>query len=156
LSPNWAWLTWLADGPRTAEELAEVTRTHPRSLYRLLRALASLGVFTESEDRRFSLTPQGECLRSDVPGSQRATALMMVRQFYDAWGGLLGSVRTGRPAFETIHGRPFFEHLAAHPEQGKAFDDALTAFNDRKTSAMLESYDLITVIEGKPQEQSDA
>ena len=132
----------LADGPRTADELAEATRTHPRSLYRLLRALASLGLFIESDGHRFALAPTGECLQSGVQGSQRATALMMVGQFYEAWGGLLGSVRIGRPAFEAIHGRPFFEHLAANPEQCQVFDAAMTAFNDRKTRAMLETYDL--------------
>ena len=131
----------LVAGPKTAEELAEVTGTHAPSLYRLLRALASVGVFTESEDRWFSLTPLGECLRSDVPGSQRATARMIVGQFYAAWGDLLGSVRTGRPAFDARHGHSFFEHLATHPEQAMVFDDAMTAFNDRKTTAMLEAYD---------------
>ena len=131
----------LVAGPRTAEELAEVTGTHAPSLYRLLRALGSVGVITEGEDRRFSLTPLGECLRSDVPGSQRATARMMVGQFYDAWGDLLGSVRTGRPAFQERHGHSFFEHLTAYPEQAQVFDEAMTAFNDRKTTAMLEAYD---------------
>src|SRR5688572_4545285 len=65
----------LKDGPRTADELALATKTHPRSLYRLLRALASVGVFAEHDKRRFSLTPLAECLRSDVPGSQRAMAI---------------------------------------------------------------------------------
>jgi hypothetical protein len=63
----------LAGGPLTAEELATATGTHSRSLYRLLRALASVGVFSEGEGGRFSLTPLAEPLRADVPGSQRAT-----------------------------------------------------------------------------------
>ena len=82
------------------------------------------------------------CLRSDVPGSQRATVLMMVGQFYQAWGGLFDSVRTGKPAFETIYGRSFFEYLATNEDQAQIFDDAMTARNDRKTKAMLEAYDL--------------
>ena len=131
----------LADGPMTADELAWITGTHPRALYRLLRALASVGVFSEGEQGRFSLTPLAEPLRADVPGSQRATVLMMVGQFYDAWGGLLGSVRTGRPAFETLHGQRFFEFLGENPDKARIFDDTMTAFNDRKTRAVLEAYD---------------
>jgi hypothetical protein len=131
----------LADGPRTADELATATGTHPRSLYRLLRALASVGVFSEGDDHRFSLTPLAEPLRADVPGSQRAAVLMMVGQFYDAWGDLIGSVRTGRPVFETRHGRRFFEFLAEDEDEARIFDDAMTALNDRKTTAMLEAYD---------------
>jgi O-methyltransferase domain/Dimerisation domain len=131
----------LVEGPRTADQLAQATGTHARSLYRLLRALASVGVFSEGEGGRFSLTPLAEPLRADVPGSQRATVLMMVGQFYHAWGELIGSVRTGRPAFEAIHGQRFFEFLGEHAEQAQVFDDAMTAFNDRKTRAVLEAYD---------------
>jgi hypothetical protein len=76
----------LSDGPRSADELARDIGAHDRSLYRLLRALASVGLFAEDADGRFSLTPLADLIRSDVPGSQRATVLMMVGQFYDAWG----------------------------------------------------------------------
>ncbi|MHC5538004.1 methyltransferase family protein, partial [Singulisphaera rosea] len=64
----------LEDGPRTAEKLAEASESHGPSLYRLLRALASLGIFSEGEGRQFSLTPMAECLRTLGPGSQRALA----------------------------------------------------------------------------------
>ena len=64
----------LKDGPRNAEELAQATGTHALSLYRMLRMLAASGVFHEDAERRFSLTPVGECLRDDVPGSLRAMA----------------------------------------------------------------------------------
>jgi hypothetical protein len=131
----------LAGGPKTAEELAFETGTNARPLGRLLRALATVGIFSEGDDRRYALTPLAEPLRSDVPGSQRAMVLMMVGQFYRAWGDLLGSVRTGRPVFEAIHGRPFFHHLADHPDQARVVDDAMTALNDRKTTAMLDDYD---------------
>ena len=60
----------LRDGPRSAEELAGPTGTNARSLYRLLRALSSLGVFAEDDQHRFALTPMAECLRSGVPGSR--------------------------------------------------------------------------------------
>jgi hypothetical protein len=65
---------------------------------------------------------------------------MMVGQFYDAWGDLLGSLRTGKPAFEALHGRHFFEFLGENSDEARIFDDAMTAFNDRKTTAVLEAY----------------
>src|SRR6266446_5280127 len=80
------------DGPRTAEHLASTTQTQPRALYRLLRALASVGVFGEDDQHRFSLTPLAECLRSDVPGSQRSSAIMTGEEHYQAFGELLHSV----------------------------------------------------------------
>lgn len=132
----------MASGPRRADELAYEIGAHGRSLYRLLRALASIGIFAEDGQGRFKLTPMAELLRSDLPGSQRTTILMMVGQFYQAWGGLIDSIRTGRPAFEAMHGRSFFDDLAAHPDQAQIFDDAMTARNDRKTKAMLDVYDM--------------
>src|SRR6516162_4394535 len=99
----------LRDGPRSADELAAATRTNPRALYRLLRALASLGIFAEDDGRRFALTPLAECLRSDAPGSVRSLAIVRGEWQYEAWGGLLHSVRTGQPAFEMIHGTPLFD-----------------------------------------------
>ena len=67
----------LADGPKTAEELALKTNSHARSLYRLLRACASVGVFSEDPDKRFSLSPMADFLRSDNPESLRAFAEMI-------------------------------------------------------------------------------
>ena len=132
----------LADGPRSAEELAKATGTHARSLYRLLRALASLGVFSEGGEGRFLLTPLAESLRSDVPGSRRAMALMMGDEHYRAWGDLLESVRTGQTAFDRLYGKPIFEYLGEHPEQARIFDAAMTAIHGRETRAMLDVYDL--------------
>jgi ubiquinone/menaquinone biosynthesis C-methylase UbiE len=132
----------LAAGPRGADELAREIGAHERSLYRLLRALASVGIFAEDDTGRFALTPLAELLRSDVPSSQRTDIQMMVGQFYQAWGGLIDSVRTGKPAFEKLHGRSFFDHLAENQGQAQIFDDAMTVRNDRKTNAMLDAYDL--------------
>ena len=132
----------LADGPRTVEELAESTGTHARSLYRLLRALASVGVFSEGDDGRFRPTPLGDCLRSDMPGSQWAMAVMMGEEHYRCWGDLLASVRTGETAFDRIYGKPIFEFLGGHPEQAEVFDAAMTSIHGRETRAMLDSYDL--------------
>ena len=79
----------LQDGPRTSDDLAAACGADPSTLYRLLRALASVGVFTEVEKHYFALTPLAELLRSDVPGSMRATARMFGSEPYSAWGDLL-------------------------------------------------------------------
>ena len=130
----------LKEGPKTAEELASSTQTHPRSLYRFLSSSASLGLFAEDEQRRFSVTPIGDCLRSDVPGSQRATAIIVGDLLYRAWAELLYSVQTGKVAFEKAHGLPFFEYLSQNPEQAKVFDEAMGA-HGWATAAILEVYD---------------
>src|SRR5262249_25636269 len=91
------------DGPKTADQLATATKSHARSLYRLLRALASVGIFVEDNQHRFGLTPLAECLRS-VPGSQRSLAMMTGEEHYQAFGQLLYSVQTGKTAFDKVHG----------------------------------------------------
>jgi hypothetical protein len=91
-----------------------------------LRALASVGVFTEVDGRRFALTPLAELLRSDVPGSMRALARMYGSEQYRAWGDLLDSVRTGRPAFDRTFGGSYFEHLARSREADAIFNEAMT------------------------------
>ncbi len=131
----------LKAGPRTADDLAAATQTHPKALYRLLRALASLGVFAEDGRHTFSLTPQAECLRGDVPGSQRAAAILFGEVFHAAWGELLYSVRTGGPAFDKVHGLGHFEFLTRNPEQARLFDETMVALHGRETAAMLDVYD---------------
>jgi hypothetical protein len=133
------------DGPRSAAELAQATATHAPSLYRLLRALASTGVFVESAGQRFALTPLAECLRSDVPGSQRALAIMNGEEFYQAWGDLLYSVRTGKTAFDEIFEMPLFDFLARNSDKGHIFDEAMVSVHGRESAAMLEAYDFSTI-----------
>ncbi len=131
----------LEDGPRTAADLAPATQTRPRPLYRLLRALASIGVVAEDDRQRFSLKPLGECLRSDVPGSQRSMAITAGELFYRAWGEMLYSVQTGGTAFEKVYGQPVFDYLGRHPEQARLFDETMVGVHGRETAAMLEVYD---------------
>src|SRR5438046_2503876 len=91
----------LKDGPKTVEELAAATSTNPDAMYRLLRALASVGIFAEGESSRFSLTPLAEPLRCDVAGSKRALALMSGDEQFRAWAEIDYSIRTGKKAFDT-------------------------------------------------------
>lgn len=131
----------LADGPLSAGTLAERTGTLEKPLYRLLRALASLGVFAEDGDQLFSLTPTSDLLRRDVPGSLHALAVMCGEEQYVAWGQLLYSLRTGRPAFEKVYQKPVFDFLAENPEQAAVFDRAMVSVHGRESAAIIDAYD---------------
>ena len=131
----------LVKGPRSAAELAEASHAHAPSLYRLLRALASLGVFAEDEAGRFTLTPLAEGLRSNSPQSQRALAIMNGEEQYKAWGELLYSVQTGKVAFDKVFGMPVFDYLSQNVEQAKIFDAAMVGVHGRETAAMTDAYD---------------
>jgi hypothetical protein len=100
------------------------------------------GRSANSDDRRhFSLTPLADCLRSDIPGSQRSLAIMTGEEHYHAFGQLLYSVQTGRIAFDKLYGMPVFDFLQNHPEQAKIFDEAMVGVHGRETAAMLDAYD---------------
>jgi hypothetical protein len=131
----------LTEGPLTAEALAEQTHTHSGALYRVLRALASVGVFSEDDQNRFSLTPTANLLRSDADCSQRSFAIMMGAEFHEAWGELLHSVRTGEPGFEKRFGMPFFEYMTGNPERHGIYDAAMTGVHGAETEPMLDAYD---------------
>ena len=131
----------LAEGPRTSDELAEATRTNSDALYRLLRALASVGVLVEHEGRRFDLTDLGKPLRTDAPDSIAAWAAFVGRGYYrDAWSSLLDAVRTGENAFRLAHGVRVWEYRAQRPEEGQIFDRAMAATR-LVVRSLLEAYD---------------
>ena len=131
----------LKHGPRSVEELAEATSTNADALYRLLRALASVGIFAEGESRQFSLTPLAEPLQSDVPGSKRALALMSGDEQFRAWAEIETSIQTGNTAFEKVFGKPIFEYLGEHPEKARIFDAAMVGIHGRESGAVLDAYD---------------
>lgn len=131
----------LAAGPRTADELAAESGSHARSLYRLLRALSSSGVFCEGADHRFSLTPLSECLRRDVLGSMAGLAWMRGDWQYRAWGDLLHNVQTGETAFNHVFGEPLFDFLRHTPENAAIFDQGMVGVHGRETEAMLAAFD---------------
>ena len=131
----------LKDGPRRVDELAEISSTNAEALYRLLRALASIGVFSESSPKEFSLTPLAEPLRSDVDGSKRALALMSGDEQYRAWGEIVYSIQTGNTAFDKVFGKPIFDYLSETPEKARIFDGAMTGIHGRETGDVLAAYD---------------
>jgi hypothetical protein len=131
----------LKDGPKTVGELAGATSTNPDALYRLLRALASVGIFTEGESRRFSLTPLAEPLLSGVAGSKRALALMSGDEQFRAWAEIDYSICTGKVAFDKVFGKPIFEYLGDHPDKARIFDAAMVGIHGRESDAILNAYD---------------
>jgi hypothetical protein len=136
----------LAEGPKGSEELAKATGTHAPSLYRVLRALASVGVFAQEEQGRFALTPLGATLRTDVPGSLRAWATVQLGdEHYQAWGELMHSVQTGEIAFDQVFGIGVWQHRAQHPAHAQLFDAAMANFIGVVNAAVLASYPFATI-----------
>ncbi len=132
----------LSSGPRSSEDLAAATETDPSALYRLLRALAAAGIFRETEDCRFGLTPMAECLRSDAPQPAGPLAAFIGRpHFWNAWGDLLHSVRTGESAFRRLHGMNVWEFLAGKAEESDIFNRAMAALSCGAGSAVGAAYD---------------
>jgi hypothetical protein len=132
----------LADGPKSLDELARETESHAPSLYRLLRALASAGIFAENEQRQFEMTPLANGLRSDVPGSVRAVcALRSLPWLWDAWGNLLHSIQTGETAFNLLHGTDLFSYLGRDPDALSLFAQAMGSLSATEVAAVLAAYD---------------
>ncbi len=132
----------LRDGPRSVDELAEATGTHAPTLYRLLRALASVGIFAEDADGRFSMTLPAEYLRTDAPGSLSAWATFIGRPYtWSTWAHLLDSVKTDEPAFPKLHGATSWEYRAARPEEGAIFDAAMTGLSSLAAEAVVQGFD---------------
>ncbi|HLL74380.1 MAG TPA: methyltransferase [Pyrinomonadaceae bacterium] len=132
----------LADGPKTVEQLAAETGAHAPTLRRLLRALAGAGVFREDAEGRYELTQFAEFLRTDVPGSQRGFALHVGESpSWQAWDGLLESVRTGESAFKRVHGMEVFPYYATHPESNEPFNSAMVELSNVVAAAVTEAYD---------------
>ncbi len=132
----------LIDGAKTADEIAAKLKLHPRSLYRLLRALAGAGVFHEDEAKRFSLTPLSETLRSDMPESLRGFAGFMADDVnFQTWAGLPYSVETGERAFDHIFGSEIFPWYQQHPAYGEKFDAAMTSMSLGASMAVIAGYD---------------
>lgn len=132
----------LAAGPRSAAELAGPTETHAPSLHRMMRTLAGLGILTERDAQRFALTPLGEALKSDAPGSARATLLAFCGPaFWRSWEEVVHSVKTGETGFEKANGMPIFDYLAQHPEEASWFSEAMVGFHGAEPPAVAKAYD---------------
>lgn len=132
----------LHEKPQTAAELAEKTGTHAPSLHRVLRTLASTGIFSETADRRFELTPIAALLRSDTPNSMRDYAIMINDDcFWQAFGELMYSVETGGAAHEKVQGMSTFDFFARNKEAGEVFNRGMTSLSRPVIPAVVGAYD---------------
>jgi hypothetical protein len=132
----------LADRSLSSDELAEHAGANPDALYRLLRALATAGIVTELPERHFRLTPLGAVLRSDDPGSMRPWVLFAQAPFYlRMWEDFISSIESGKPAWDQVHGAPFFEYLSTHPDAAAVFDAAMTSMSAGEVPAVIDAYD---------------
>jgi len=131
----------LAKGALTPEELARRVGADPAALRRVLRGLASVGVFAQDAQGRYALTPMARTLQSDHPASLRDFARMMVDDYnWNAWGGLLQSVRDGEQSFERVHGMPFFDYLQRHPEKERVFAASMASISGTENPAIARAY----------------
>ena len=131
----------LAKGARRCSDLAREAGVSEDGLYRLLRALASVGLFVEGADRRFKLTTTGQLLRSDHPQSIAGYARFTAHDStWRPWGQLSYSVKTGLPAFDRVFGMPVFEYFSRNPEAAAVFDDAMTSISTTEARAAADAY----------------
>lgn len=132
----------LADGPRSAAEVAPTLGVQADALHRLLRALSGAGVFHESMDGTFELTALGRTLLSDTPGSLRGWAEFVGRPYHrTAWSGLPQTIRTGETAFQQIFGTSVWDYRQQHPEESAIFDEAMSSLTGRMLPGLLDSFD---------------
>jgi hypothetical protein len=134
----------LADGPKSATELARLSGGDAESIHRVLRALASIGVFAE-RDGKYQLTPLADHLRRDSAESVWPAAMYMNNEIYQVAQHLSASVRTGEGNFSRVLGMSMFDYLAAHPERGAIFDRMMASFHGPETAAIVEAYDFSAI-----------
>lgn len=131
----------LKDGPKHYEELAKASGAIPNALFRLLRALASAGVFNQFPGDQFGLNEVSEYLCTDVPGSLRAYTILAGEQPYPAWGQLLHSIQTGETAFDHLFGMNVWQYRQQNPSAADVFNKAMSDSTRATTSAIVQAYD---------------
>jgi len=130
----------IKDGPKSIDDLAAATNTHAPSLFRVLRALASVGVVTQ-DGNRFGGTPLSDTVSSDAHGSIRAFAMTELgEEHYPAWGELMHSVQTGGIAFDKAFGEPIWEFFAKNPDNAQIFNDAMSGLTAQANEALHAAY----------------
>ncbi len=133
---------YLADGPKTGDEVAAAVGSHSPSTYRLLRALAALGILQETNAHAFTLTEVGELLQTDHPKSMRSMALFQgADPHWRGWGNLLHTVKTGEAAFADVHGMGFFDYCKTDDDFSEAFNGAMTGMSAAASEAVVDAYD---------------
>ena len=132
---------FLKDSPKSASEIALATRADENAVYRLMRALCSVGAFRAVGADKFTVTALGIPLQSNVPGSLRAMVITLGEAHYAAWAHLLESVKTGTAGFPLAFGTQMFDYLGQDVEAGKIFNHAMSEYSALSSCAVLLSYD---------------
>ena len=145
---------YLKDGAKSVQDLAEETKTHPDSLYRLLRMLSSIGIFAETKNegdeqqqvdqniRRFELTPMASLIQSEAKNSIRNFALMFgLESFKNAIDDLLYSIQTGENSFKHANGLDMYEYLDRNQKEGQIFNSAMASLTSSVTPLISSMYD---------------
>lgn len=135
----------LKDGEQHSDVLATATNTNKDAIYRLLRALASVGIFAETQPHYFQLTPLAAYLQSDVPNSLKAYAIMLGEEHYQAWGSIMYSMQTGENAFENLYGMNFYEFFKHNTSSAKTFDRAMTDLSGVVNVSILAAYNFSSI-----------
>jgi hypothetical protein len=132
--------------PISAEELAARAGLHAPSLYRVMRMLATFGVFSEEPGGKFALTPLGSLLKTDTPGSMRYMAIMLGdEQSLYAYSRMADCLRSGQDAVTIAYGKPLFDLLAERPEQAETFQRAMSGGSAISAKAILAAYDFTCI-----------
>lgn len=132
----------LADGPRKSSEVAKAVGADPQALFRLMRMLASIGVFTVDKQGRFGLTPLGDTLRSSVPGSVRNFAVAETAPgHWQPWGKLDEAIRTGKPMCKPALGMELWDWYSTNPEEGEYFNGAMGDLSAAVSDEVVRIYD---------------
>ncbi len=132
----------IAEGHHSVFQLAEKTQTHANSLYRVIRALASIGYFTEVSSKEFELTPLGELLKKDAPNTVRSTILTLTGQLqWESWAETLYSVQTGETGIKKAFGKNLFEYLGENPDEAGWFNDTMLSSHIAEAPEIAQAYD---------------
>jgi DNA-binding Lrp family transcriptional regulator len=131
----------LKDGPQSSDELAEKVNASADHLYRLMRTLASIGIFKELSLKIFCNTELSELLRPEVPASMYSIAIMIGDMHYKAWQQLLNGVKEGCSAYELAYGMPIFDYIETNSELKTTFHRAMADFSQNTFNLVIEAYD---------------
>jgi SAM-dependent methyltransferase len=131
----------LKDGPQSSVTLASATGSDAPSLFRLMRALSSVGVFSQVNSDGFALSRLGETLQTNVPGTLRAMVITIGEIHYRACGNLLHSIQTGYPAFNDVFGTSLFHYLQQNADAAGRFNQGMTNLSSMLAYAILMAYD---------------
>jgi hypothetical protein len=132
----------LADGEKHVDTIAKECDAHSPSLYRVLRSLASMGVFNETSPRTFANTQLSEVLRTGIPGSMRDSMIFMGEPWhYNVWANMLHSAKTGGTAWKETYGEEVFDWFPKNPEASEIFNGCMSELSAGAAPAIVAAYD---------------